>query len=400
MLNYKPATERKTGKIEVTKALAEGSAPAGDLKFPVAVSCSSGYSHTFNLEVGDSEFTPQLPVGTSCTVSETPPAGWQTPSYQPSATVTVAKHPTVTVTVLNYKPATEGRTGKIEVTKALSPGSLDANGLTFPVTVTCAAAGYSHTFNLAVGDSEFTPQLPVGTSCTVSETPPAGWQAPSYTPSATVTVAKHPTVIVTVVNNRPAIPNTPVLWATLALTKLNSPTTVVSPKDVITYTLTASADGNVTQQSVIVSDVVPTGTTYVTNSAVCTDGLTCTPAYNAATRTLTWGLGAMNPGDQRIVTFKVTVNADISPTAVITNVGTAWSERWSTVSNEVTNNLAEVLGEVIAAPVAAAPAAVAPAALPATGSRTPVGALIAAGLGLIGFGTVLIARSRKRSSSA
>ena len=239
----------------------------------------------------------------------------------------------------------------------------------------------------------------MGTSCTVSETPPAGWQTPSYTPSATVTVAKHPTVVVTVVNNRPAIPNTPVLWATLALTKLNSPTTVVSPKDVITYTLTASADGNVTQQNVIVSDVVPTGTTYVTNSAACTDGLTCTPAYDGS-GTLTWSLGAMNPGDQRTVTFKVAVNADISPTAVITNVGTAWSERWSTVSNEVTNTLAAVLGEVIAAPAAAAPAAVAPAALPATGSRQPVGALIAAGLGLAGLGTVLVARSRKRSSSA
>ena len=105
--------------------------------------------------------------------------------------MTVAKTPTV-VTVLNYKPATEGRTGKIKVTKALAEGSASAGDLKFPVAVTCAAAGYSHTFNLAVGDSEFTPQLPVGTSCTVSETPPAGWQTPSYQPSATVTVAKTP----------------------------------------------------------------------------------------------------------------------------------------------------------------------------------------------------------------
>jgi uncharacterized repeat protein (TIGR01451 family) len=289
--------------------------------------------------------------------------------------------------------------GTVTVTKALAPGSLDANGLTFPVTVSCAAAGYSHTFNLAVGDSDLTQQLPAGTSCTVSETPPAGWQTPTYTPSATVTVV-HPTVAVTVVNNRTLVPTNPVLWATLALTKLNSPTTDVSPKDVITYTLTARADGNVTQQNVIVSDVVPTGTTYFNGSAACTGGLTCTPAYDAATRTLTWGLGAMNPGDQRTVTFKVTVNADISPSAVITNVGTAWSERTSTVSNEVTNKLAEVLGEVIAAPAAAAPAAVAPAALPATGSRLPVGGLIAAGLGLIGLGTVLTVLSRRQPRSA
>ena len=179
-----------TGTVKVTKALAEGSASAGDLMFPVVVSCSSGYSDTFNLAVGDSATTPALPVGTSCTVSETPPAGWQTPSYQPQATVIVAKTQTV-VTVLNYKPVTELKTGTIEVTKALADGSAPAGDLKFPVAVSCSS-GYSHTFNLEVGDSEFTPQLPVGTSCTVSETPPAGWQTPSYQPSATVTVAKHP----------------------------------------------------------------------------------------------------------------------------------------------------------------------------------------------------------------
>ena len=111
-----------------------------------------------------------------------------------------------------------------------------------------------------------------------------------------MTVNACHTVTVKVVNNLPYTP--PPEVAGLTLTKTNQPTGAVRPGDVIAYGLTVTASGNVAQDGVVVRDVMPIHTTYVTGSAVCVpaDHLPCDLAFDTAMRTLTIGLGSMNPG--------------------------------------------------------------------------------------------------------
>lgn len=113
---------------------------------------------------------------------------------------------------------------------------------------------------------------------------------------------------------------------------------------VLTYTLTAAASGNITQHNVVVTDVVPDGTSF--DSADCASP--CTASYDNGTGTVSWQLGDMSPGDSQAVTFKVTVNgpdANGTMPASIPNVGHVKStETPKTPSNRVVVPITQVLG--------------------------------------------------------
>jgi uncharacterized repeat protein (TIGR01451 family)/MYXO-CTERM domain-containing protein len=103
----------------------------------------------------------------------------------------------------------------------------------------------------------------------------------------------------------------------------------VVPGDVLEYTINAVNNGNDTAVGVVMTDVVPTGVTYVANSTTI-DGVAKTDAagddqvtYAAGTHTLTLRLGtganATNGGTMAVnatsvVKFRVTVNASVSGT--------------------------------------------------------------------------------------
>jgi uncharacterized repeat protein (TIGR01451 family) len=383
-----PTPPGTTGTVTVTKALAEGSQPAGQTRFAVTVSCATaGYAKTFALAVGESATTSALPAGTGCTVTEAPTPGWDAPTFTPSATLTVPAGARAAVRVVNNKPAPpRAHTGTVTVTKALAEGSQPAGETRFAVTVSCATAGYAKTFALAVGESATTSALPAGAGCTVTEAPTPGWDAPTFTPSATLTVPACRTATVLVVNNKPAAPPR---VADLTLAKANSPHGAVSPGDVIAYTLTVTAGGTVSQDGVVVSDVVPAGTTYVSGSAACVPAghLPCVVGYAAGTRTVTFSVGAMAPADQLQVTFAARVDATVPLTTTITNVGTVASARAKATSNKVTNPLVAVLGEKLTRPGTG---------LAATGVLAPFGVLLALGAGLLLAGPVLLATARRR----
>ena len=82
----------------------------------------------------------------------------------------------------------------------------------------------------------------------------------------------------------------------LSVAKAVSPTGAVQFGATLTYTLTVSATGNAPQTNVVVTDQVPTGTTYVGDSASCDAG-TCSPTFSNGT--VTWGLGGMAAGTTR-----------------------------------------------------------------------------------------------------
>ncbi len=179
---------------------------------------------------------------------------------------------------------------------------------------------------------------------------------------------------------------------------------VVEFGDTLTYTLTASATGTLNQPNVVVRDYLPgfdparpsSGkTTYVQGSATCIGGGTCNVSGPDASGRITWGLGGMNAGTSRQVTFQVTIDdvtgaAGATVAADILNAGEVQSDRTpATPSNQVSTPVSKVLPVKVSKP----PAAV----LPHTGAALPIGPLVGGALALLGLGLLMLTASRRRS---
>ena len=163
--------------------------------------------------------------------------------------------------------------------------------------------------------------------------------------------------------------------------------------DTLTYTFDASTTGTLNQHSVVVTDVVPKDTTYVSNSAKCTDAGPCTTSYNSATRTVTWQLGDMAAGTTRHLLFKVTINTPtfdpavgLPPKTILNSGVIASHETGSTPSNVVKTTVVAVLGvKVVKKP---------PQKLPFTG--VPAQTMVTAALLMLGAGIILSTVRRRR----
>jgi len=82
----------------------------------------------------------------------------------------------------------------------------------------------------------------------------------------------------------------------------NAITGSVDIPDVLVYRIRWHNDTNAVS-TVTVSDVIPTGTTYVDNSA------SHNGVYDAAAKTITWTIANVQPGTSGVVSFRVNVNA-------------------------------------------------------------------------------------------
>lgn len=102
----------------------------------------------------------------------------------------------------------------------------------------------------------------------------------------------------------------------LSLDKTATPAGTVEPGDTIEYKLCFANTGNGNATDVVLTDVIPTYTTYVAASA--------NPAatYDAASRTLTWSLGTLAPDVSACGTFRVTVDLTIPG---VTDEPQAWT---------------------------------------------------------------------------
>ena len=182
----------KPGSLKITKVAPAGSTDTYDFTVTCTNDPNSPYSPSITGS-GDTTIS-GIPAGSECTVAETDPgATYNTPGYSPSNKVTIAANDTVTVTVTNtLKP------GGLTVTKAAPADSTEQ----FSFTVTCSGDPNSpYSFQITGSDSHTVTGIPAGTSCTVAETSPGSdWNAPQYSPNATVTVQANDTVTVTVTN--------------------------------------------------------------------------------------------------------------------------------------------------------------------------------------------------------
>lgn len=167
-------------------AAVSGSGYAGSgADFAIAYDCGAPYAGTVHVAAGGSQGV-TVPAGVACTVAEEPPAHsllragyvWGDPAYAglTGGQVTVPSGGSSTVTVTN--PTSIGY-GRIQVAKQVADfRDRVASGTAFSVRVSCDAAAqgasgdYAETFSLVwpSATTALTPYLPVGTSCTVTET--------------------------------------------------------------------------------------------------------------------------------------------------------------------------------------------------------------------------------------
>jgi uncharacterized repeat protein (TIGR01451 family) len=167
--------------------------------------------------------------------------------------------------------------------------------------------------------------------------------------------------------------------------------------DTLTYTFDAATTGDLDQTNVVVTDVVPEHTTYVGDSAGCTDSGTCTASYDSATNTITWQLGDIAAGAAaRQLTFQVTIDTPTFdpavgvPATTILNSGVIGSTETSpTPSNEVKTTVVTVLGVKVVRPPRQPE-------LPFTGLGMPLTTTLALAFSMIGAGLALGAIRRRR----
>jgi uncharacterized repeat protein (TIGR01451 family) len=185
--------------------------------------------------------------------------------------------------------------------------------------------------------------------------------------------------------------------------------------DTLTYRLVVTASGATGQTNVVVSDYIPgykpgtaSGlTTYVAGSAACDAG-TCTVAYDATTRQLTWSLGGMAAGSSRTVTFRVVIDHPAQqpdgaiPAVTILNTGAVQSsETASKPSNEVQTPVTAVSGVKQGrtsggTPVVHTQVDSAANLLPHTGMPLPMDRALAVAVLLLGIGVALTVAARRR----
>ncbi len=97
----------------------------------------------------------------------------------------------------------------------------------------------------------------------------------------------------------PFWPFNPTPVPNVQLTKAADKADVVAG-DTVTYTIAYQNKGTANASNVLISDVIPTGTTYVAGSA--------TNSGTFANNTLSWAIGTVNSGASGSVSFKVTIN--------------------------------------------------------------------------------------------
>jgi len=81
----------------------------------------------------------------------------------------------------------------------------------------------------------------------------------------------------------------------------------------IEYFLLCGNSGSSSATNLVLTDTLPAGITYVPDSA------SSSGAYNADTRTLSWSLGTLGPGQSELVIFQATVDDDAPLGSTITN---------------------------------------------------------------------------------
>jgi hypothetical protein len=368
---------RVLGGFTVTKHVTgeTGGYVAGST-FTVSYTCSQGTTGTLTLTDGATGTVSGLPLLTTCALSETAkPAtkdasyAWGTPTWDPSDSVTIVKNSSGnTVGVVLDNPLVRVL-GGFTVTKHVTgeTGGYVA-GSTFTVSYTCTD-GTTGTLTLTDGSTQGVSSLPIGTSCSLSETAkPAtkdasyAWGSETWDPSDTLTVVVNDSDnTVGVVLNNPLVR---VLGGFTVTKQVTGATAgyVAGSKFTVDYTCSDGTTGSLTliNGASGTVDSLPIGTT-------CTLSEGAKPA--TVSGSYTWGTETWSPSNTVTI---VTNSSD------------------NTVSVTLQNPLTQVLGETVTPPP---PTVAAATTLPVTGAPDTIYlVIIALMLMLAGSAFVLAAK--------
>lgn len=175
----------KAGNLKISKVLSD---PAGGFNGPATLpyigtyACGGSYNGPFSVPAGGSVTINSIPVGSSCSVTESAPTGnlknasfqWAAPTYAPNA-VTIADGVTSNVTITNSIVQNMGTFTVQKVVKDAAGSSAGFQGGTsriFPVNYTCTLAGTTSapkTLNATTAGPVSSDPIPTGSSCVLSE---------------------------------------------------------------------------------------------------------------------------------------------------------------------------------------------------------------------------------------
>lgn len=237
-------------------------------------------------------------------------------------TTTVAK---ASPTIATEASSTTSTTGSISDTASLTGATSDAGG-----TVTFRAYDNSQ----CTGDAVFTSTVNlVGGHATSSDFTPTG-TAPAYYWIASYGGDSNNNPVAGTCGDDGETSHVPVLSAA----KSSNPGSGsnVLPGEQITYSIAVTNSGTA-DGATTVTDDIPSGTTYVADSAACPQGVSCSVAPSStggAVTSLTWTLTTAADSNAT-VTFAVTVDADASSCAQVVNQGVVNGTPTNTVSQTV-----------------------------------------------------------------
>jgi uncharacterized repeat protein (TIGR01451 family) len=253
---------------------------------PVSVNCSSGTPTP-----GSGSASPSTPFtttvtgfntsGTTCTATETVPAGYTETDNCASVSITAGGTPSCTITnTLNSAILT--------VNKVYSP---TGPATSVPVSVSCSSGTPSPGSGPASPSTPFTTTVTgfdtSGTTCTATETVPAGYAETDNCASVSITVGGTPNC--TIING---------VQADLSVTKSAAPNPAKMANP-LTYTVTVNNGGPSGATGVTLTDTLPGSVTF--GSATPSQG-----SCNQALGVVTCGLGSIANGGNATVSIVVT----------------------------------------------------------------------------------------------
>ncbi|MGH9017556.1 MAG: hypothetical protein ACRDY1_07385 [Acidimicrobiales bacterium] len=271
------------------------------------------------------------PYSMTASASTSLPTGCFPPKLSVTKSI-ISPAPPVTLPAGSSTPVVYGLTAKntgalataaaIDITDAIPADTTYVAGSATCVTgapPTCSAneSGGTATFTLGTGLAAGASYL-VEFAVTVNASAPSGtipnqasFTGPGCTPTAPATTCKTNTVYITVP-------------PTVVVTKSANTSAVTAGQTTpVTYTLTAANTSPTlaTTMPTVITDVVPSGLTYVAGSASCGTIAAgkCTPSYSASSNTVTFTLAAgLGAGDSEAVSFQGTVNGS-DTTSILNN---------------------------------------------------------------------------------
>lgn len=245
----------------------------------------------------------------------------------------------VAVTATNGATATLN-SGPVPATLTLAPGASGTFTWIYMATAGSSPGSLTFSANARYPNNKY---FPAATSRSVIVTPPLTYQVrifdandvpPTVNQISNLAMVSDQSAFSLGVNSNLA--NTTLRRPNLSVTKSNAPEGTVEPGDLITYTISVKNDGTGQATGVMVTDAVPSFTTYIAGS--CSGGSSCEPDGNG---NIVWDVGNVPAFTATTLTFRVSAQTGLAiGTYTITNTATATSANAeSPNSNTVTNHL-------------------------------------------------------------